>query len=113
MKEYNTEGKTTLIVMQETREIIQNHKRDFNKLGKLYYLKKYQDCTSIVTTGPGPHEKLYVNCLYDVYGPFKDIKSCFAMRHLINTNNNAHHLLMTSSWEGEGANFCKTINANI
>jgi hypothetical protein len=92
---YNTKGKTIAEVVKETREIIKKHRINKPK-GKLYYIKKYQDCTAIIeskTTG-----KMYVNQLYDIYGPFKTLQLCSDFRHILNLENNALRQAEVNSW---------------
>ena len=92
--QYSTKDKTIKQVKEETRDILKKH--EVKPKGKLFYIKKYNDCTAIIekkTTG-----RLYVSCLYTVYGSFKDIQACFDFRKIINLHNNAHRQAEVNAW---------------
>ena len=104
--EYKTNGKTLQKVITETRQIIDAHKIEPKE--KIYYFKKYQDCTAILTNKKSTY---YVNCLFDVYGPFKTIQACLKFRQILNINNSALRQAEVNSWSKEGANFLRPQNA--
>ena len=108
MKKYNTTNKEIKTVMKETTELMKVNKANTDNLSKLYYLRKYNDCTAILTD---KHDHYYLNCLFDVYGPYKTTKDALNMRAVVNINQRAHNQLMVSSWEGEGAGFLTAANA--
>jgi len=89
---YSTTQKTIHQVIQDTKAILKKY--EVKPEGKLFYLKKYQDCTSILTD----NKVYYVSCLNDIYGPFKDTKKCTDLRRIIFTNTNAHQQAMVNSW---------------
>ena len=104
---YNTKNKTIDQVIKDTRKIIAKYKTDPE--GKLYYIKKYQDCTAIIESKKTG--KLYVNCLFDIYGPFKDFMECLTFRKILNLESNALRQAEVNSWSKEGAGFLGAENA--
>ena len=102
---YSTKNKTAQQVMKETKVIIDSH--EVTPEGKLYYFKKYKDCTAILEDKKGNY---YVNELFSVYGTFKTFKECSAFRTILAIHAESHTQLMHASWKSEGANFCKPVN---
>ena len=92
--EYSTKGKTIAKIIKETRQIIAKHKINKPKC-KLFYIKKYNDCTAIIESKAG---KMYVNQLYDVYGPFKTLQLCADFRRVLNIENSALRQAEVNSW---------------
>jgi len=91
---YDTTNKTVDQVIKDTRGIIAKHKT--KPAGKLFYVKKYQDCTAIIESKKTG--KLYVNQLYDIYGPFKDLTACLEFRKILNLESNALRQAEVSAW---------------
>ena len=101
---YNTKNKTVDQVIKETRKIIAKYK--VKPEGKLFYVKKYQDCTSIIESKKTG--KLYVNCLFNIYGPFKDFETCLQFRKILNIENNALRQAEVNAWSREGTGFLRS-----
>ena len=93
MEGYSTNGKTLQKVICETKDILDQHKTSPSE--KLYYFKKYKDCTAILTN---KKTNYYVYCIFDVYGPFKELSDCTKLRRIINIKTEAHHQAMVNSW---------------
>lgn len=93
--EFSTNGKTIGEVIDETRIIIKKYKTKAPK-GSLYYIKRYQDCTAIIESKDTG--KLYVNQLYNLYGPFKTLELCSNFRRILKLNSKAFRQVEINSW---------------
>jgi len=97
---YRPEGKTIKQVIQETRLLMKEKEvTDRDPNAKYYYLKKYTDCTSILTSWK--KSRYYVGCLNDIYGPFTSTKEAKEFREVLRINQEAHQQAMWKSWESD------------
>lgn len=106
---YSTKNKTVDQVITDTRKIIAKYKIKPDKNHKYFYIKRYQDCTAIIENRDT--DQLYVNCLYDIYGPFKDPATCLKFRKILNLKFDALRQAEINSWSKEGTGFLRPENA--
>jgi len=106
---YSTENKSISQVIKETNQLLNKHKIKGDLNGKYKYDVKFKSGNAILKDIKG--DKYYAFDMFNVYGPFDDFDKARLFLKIINTHTEAHQQAMWKSWENEGSNFCKPVNA--